>query len=610
MLRRSVQWRKITEVATRLHADPNAPYNKRYSVLRKMTLSNTFNAVTEENRYLNLQILLEQLSEHVGRRQYKMHSDLKAKCFDLLKQEQLDWFDLKQLRHDDLLDVVGDGLLRLSHAERAVLLTATSAKVCGVLKQSSSKHSEQLCMNKGKREHGWRCGRHGHTADVYFEGKLKANSVALQIHRRTAASVQRTREHRGVPVEVRSMPDFTVAGRLQHQPNPRIWSSPTNAAFDVSVIGIEFRVHPSDPRARPQIVDVANEWDQHAEVVKHVLWEMLEIYGVERERQPLEISPGELGEPDAVNQYTSAFNRRRRAPAAAAGQEAVHNDSTNSATIDPDDVVIEQRMADGNGKEHMWFLPPLPQKFSNGVPEILPYSPTFIVKSTFRAISRPITVDGDVTRELLQPVMDITCLAHPDACYWMSPEDEEKAMQHITAYARKIPFAIPFNLYLRVDLSKDLKGEEGELFAQRRERLREAKRKYFDTSKFIEFHANEEAQARDEHMEGEERNRESGGVGMGDNDSPDRRDGRGEHTPGTTTIDVSSDEDDASASSAVELENDAEWSEEAGTGADGRLERNRGNDGTHRRFADYNKGIHEPKDASARNDDVNPEGWE
>ncbi|KEG13401.1 hypothetical protein DQ04_01021020 [Trypanosoma grayi] len=397
-----------------------------------MVLSSSFDAVDESNRFVSLRLLLEKLSGCVGRRQYKMLCDL-TRHFDKLKDEGIDWHELKWLNREELLDLF-ENVLQLTHAERAVLLPALEAKMCGVLRRADTRHSTTLCINRGVSEHGWRCGLYGHTNDVYFEGKAKANPAALQLcHRSSIRSVERS----GVRVDVRMAPDFSVVGRFNHSLSPRVWSTPENPTFQVSTIGYEFRVHPDDPRVRPQIEAAAEEWELHAAVTQQVVWEMLEMYAVERSSQPLDLKPGEMGAPDCPSSYSSAFTVRIESP---------HNGNT----------VTEQRMMSPDGKEVPWFREPPQQQFADGIPLILPFAPSVIVRSSFRQVSR--ASPDDVSRQLLQPVVDVTCFIHPLVCFWWSEEDEERCLSHIVEYAKRIPFALPFNLYLRVDTSKDLRS--------------------------------------------------------------------------------------------------------------------------------------------------------
>jgi hypothetical protein len=403
------------------------------------------NEVTETNRFLTLKLLLERLSGHVGRRQYKMRSDL-TEYFELLRdQEKLDWHEIKFLNRREVLELCDR--LQMPFAARTVLLVAVESKICGVLTRSDAFHSESLCMRPGVAEHGWRCGKNGHSTDVYFEAKPKANPTALQLLRKSNVVEKKT--DRGVNVEVRRTPDFSILGRIEPDPHPRVWRAPKNPMFGITTIGFEFRVHPDDPRAGPQIVEAAEAWKTHAEVVKHVLWEMLEMYGVERRPQPLDIYPGELGEPDDPYAHTAAFMKRQRRSAADAPTEGGNGD------ISASDVTIEPRIKDAGGREQPWFLPPVPQGFRNGVPEILPFAPTVIVRGTMR----PVSLNADAAEQdlqILHPVLDVDVLVHPAACFWLSGDDDATCMGHVVEYAKKVPFAVPFNLYLRVDLAKEL----------------------------------------------------------------------------------------------------------------------------------------------------------
>ncbi|KAH9586476.1 hypothetical protein LSM04_004797 [Trypanosoma melophagium] len=451
---------KVTKVPTRRVVPADAlRYHPRYSVSRKMVLSSSFDAVDENNRFVSLKLILEKLSGHVGRRQYKMLCD-STRYYEKLKSEGIDWHELKWLSREELLDLF-NSVLKLSHAEKAVLLPALEAKICGVLRRSDTRHSTTLCLNRGVAEHGWRCGLYGHTNDVYFEGKAKANPAMLELyHRSSVRSVERS----GVRVEVRTAPDFSVVGRFNHSLSPRIWSTPENPTFQVSTIGYEFRVNPEDPRVVPQIEDAAEEWELHAAVTQQVVWEMLEMYAVERDPQSLELKSGEMGRPDHPSLYSSAFS--------------VRLDSTPDIS-DNGDIVTEQRMLSADGKEVPWFREPLPQRFKDGIPVILPFAPSLIIRSSFRQVTRS---SNDVTNQLLQPVVDVTCFVHPQACFWWSEEDEERCIGHIVEYAKRIPFALPFNLYLRVDTSKDLRSTPGKV--EMMDKRRKEKSHYFELREF------------------------------------------------------------------------------------------------------------------------------
>ncbi|GET89101.1 hypothetical protein, conserved [Leishmania tarentolae] len=434
-------------------------YHPRYGLPRQMTLSSSFNTVTDKNRFTSLDLLLQKLSGYVGRRQYKMMSDL-TQHLEKFKALGIDWHELKFLQRNELVELLS-GPLKLNHAERAALLIALDTKVCGVLCRDTTRHSTKLCMNPGLAEHGWRCGEDGHTNDVYFEGKEQANPAVLQLAHRSAARVA----HRdGIDVEVRHEPDFSIVGRSSAQLNPRIWNPPEHSTFVVTPIGFEFRVHPDDPRAAHQIEAAAAEWELHLEVVQQVISEVLELYAVEQGEQPLHLVPGELGEPDVPETYSSAFHARRSSP-------------LNSE----DGTITEHRMMSASGTEKPWFQAPLPQRFTRGVPDLLPFAPTIILHSTFRSIERDIS-SADVNRRLMQPVVDISCLVHPNACFWWNAEEEERSTRLILDYAKRMPFALPFNLYFRVDPAKVLRAKPAS--AEERDILRRAKLPLFDLRQF------------------------------------------------------------------------------------------------------------------------------
>ncbi|KAK7200445.1 hypothetical protein NESM_000098900 [Novymonas esmeraldas] len=454
---------KVSPVPVRQVAlTSSTPYHPRYAPPRQMTLSSSFDSVTERNRYTSLDILLQRLSGYVGRRQYKMASDL-TQHLSTFKALGIDWHELKFLQRAELAELFS-GPLPLNHAERAVLLTAVDAKVCGVLCRDSTRHSTRLCLSRGVAEHGWRCGRDGHTNDVYFEGKEHANPAVLQLAHRSTARVAR---RDGIDVEVRHAPDFAVVGRNAAELNPRIWSAPERSTFVVTPIGFEFRVHPEDPRAVHQIEEAAAEWELHRDVMQQVITEVLELYAVERGEQPLHLVPGEMGEPDVPEVYSSAFHAKR-SPSSQTGVAG---------------TVTEHRMMTAGGTERPWFQTPLPQRFTSGVPDLLPYAPTIIVHSAFRGIERDIG-SADVDRRLMQPVMDISCLVHPSACFWWSAAEEQRSTRLILDYAKRMPFALPFNLYFRVDLAKTLRASPAAV--DERSRLLLAKSEYFDLRRFTE----------------------------------------------------------------------------------------------------------------------------
>ncbi|KAF8284258.1 hypothetical protein TcBrA4_0055680 [Trypanosoma cruzi] len=193
---------------------------------------------------------------------------------------------------------------------------------------------------------------------------------------------------------------------------------------------------------------------------------MLEMYAVERNPQPLELKSGEMGAPDCPSLYSSAFT--------------VRHDSI-AGSSDEQGAVTEQRMISTDGHEVPWFKEPLTQKFEGGIPVILPFAPSIVVKSSFRQVTRAFPVD--VERQLLQPVVDVTCFVHPQACFWWSEEDEERCLNHIVEYAKRIPYALPFNLYLRVDTTKDFRDAPSRV-EEMEKRLAE-KSHYFNLRRFV-----------------------------------------------------------------------------------------------------------------------------
>lgn len=463
---------KVSPVPTRRVVPASSlVYNARYAVPRTMTLSKAFDTVNEKNRFLSLRLMLARFSGYVGRRQYKMHCDL-TRHAKALEELGVDWHELKYLQREELGDLLNNRL-RMSHAERAVLLTALDAKLCGVLRQGTARHSTELCVQRGKAEHGWRCGMHGHTNDVYFEGKQRANSAVLRLAHR---SFLRETSRDGVVVDVRSEPDFRIVGRREAEPSFRVWSAPESPSFRVATMGYEFRVHPSDPRAALQIEAAAAEWELHGHVVQQVIAEMLETYAVERPPQSLRMQPHAMGPADTPQSYSSAFTSR------VAGADSADGDDGVGAVSRSDEVVVEPRIVDTNGVERPWFQTPLEQQFSDdGVPRILPFAPSIVIKTAFRPVVRR-TVQDDITSQLMQPVLDVAMYVHPDACFWWNAENEERCVKHILDYAKRVPYALPFNLYFRVDSTKELKRRPE--MEEEQARLAESTAAWFDLRRF------------------------------------------------------------------------------------------------------------------------------
>jgi hypothetical protein len=463
-MRHTLRLARVSQVPVRdVVSTSELTYSPRYAPPRRMTLSSSFDSVNEKNRFLSLDILLQKLSGYVGRRQYKMGCDV-SRHLDRFKELGVDLHELKFLPREELIELLNTRM-EMTHAEKAVLLSALNVKVCGVLCRDKTRHSTLLCMNPGVSAFGWRCGQHGHTNDVYFEGKEQANPAVLQLAHRSATRVA-CRD--GIEVEVRHQPDFSIVGRNTADLHPRIWNAPVNVSFVVTPIGFEFRVHPDDPRALHQIEEAAAEWELHLAVMQQVITEVLELYAVEREPQPLRLVPGEMGEPDIPEVQSSAFHTKRSASSSTDGMKG-------------NGTVTEHRMMGSNGQERSWFQTPLPQRFVNGVPEMLPFAPSIIIHSSYRQIERDISA-VDVSRRLMQPVVDISCLVHPSACFWWNTEEEEKSTRLILDYAKRMPFALPFNLYFRVDPVKQLRGHPE--LVEERERLLSEKAAYFDMRHF------------------------------------------------------------------------------------------------------------------------------
>lgn len=516
MLRFSLPRRVASDVAIR-PVIPSLAYEKKYSIRKKTELSQKYNAVTDQNRFESLRLLLTRLSGYVGRRQYKMKSDLAAKYFEPLRVLGVDWHDLKLMPSAHLTELLDDRL-RMSPSDKVLVLTALAAPICGVVTRGEhGRDPGEMCMRHGVERHGWRCGVQGHRADVYFERKAPKSSDLTTLHRRSTV-VERTSEN-GVVSEVRPQPDFAVVGRLKHEPMPRVWSTPQAPLFDVLLMGYEFRVHPDDPRTAPQIEAAAAEWAMYADVVRSVVWEMLELYAVERTPQPLALQPGEMGEPDVPEDYAACFtSRRRQQQQPPAGM----TDDGGVGAIDASEVVIEQRMlsrpptarrgpsatataaaaaaaADTIGDRDVpadeeeargdqpWFLPPQPQVFAQGIPDALPFAPSLIVRSTFRGIAHDTAAAGSsLAQALVTPVCDIRCYVHPNAAFWWPPgsSDEATAMGHIVDWAKRLPYPLPFNLYFRVDAAKTLRADPA--FLATRAGLLASKHAFFDLARYRE----------------------------------------------------------------------------------------------------------------------------
>eukprot|EP00796_Vickermania_ingenoplastis_P003712 gene3712-2612_t len=467
-LQRSSPRFKISDIPSDTRA-LTLPYTPRYAPLRKMALSSSLDVVNDKNRFLSLEILLDRLSGYAGGRQYRLLPNF-SPTVNKLKSMGIDWHDLKTLDREELHGLLDD-TLQMNMTDKAVLLTALEKKVCGVVCQDVSRHSTNVCLRRGLVEHGWRCGSDGHANDVYFEGKGPSHAP-MQL-----AARHRSRTAAGVQTVVRDQPDFAVVGRNHSSVHPRIWRSPDNPQFLVDVIGYEFRVHPNDPRAATQIVDAAGAWELHAEVVQQVLWEMLEMYATERRPQPLQLEPGEMGVPDSTTSYSCAFNIPGPGADDAAASLIHQPDQDGRVDDGLRATAVEHKMRLPDGVEAPWFRAPLPQVFEHGVPQHLPFAPTVVVKSTFRAISRSVGAH-EVEQHLFQPVMDVSVHVNPKACFSWHAEEEATCVEQILQYAKRLPFALPFYLYFRVDASQSIQRDPE--LAKRKQKLLEEKHEYFD----------------------------------------------------------------------------------------------------------------------------------
>lgn len=433
-----------------------ASYTPRYAPLRKMNLSTSFDVVDDKNRFLPLELLFSYLSSHVGRKQYSIIPDLTIYLSEL-KRLGIDWHGIKSMDREDISALFKH--LDVTHAAKAILLTALESKTCGVLCQgtSNSRHSTTVCLREGISEHGWRCGLDGHLKDVYFEGKHPAfpspsSSLVVPKHSSAGKGWNTVEFTAGVKILVRDEPDFSIVGRFPETLNSRIWRAPDNPQFLIDVIGYEFRVHPNDPRVPVQIEGAASDWELHAQVTKQLLWEMLEMYGTEKDPQPLDLQGGEMGDPDCVSSYSNAFNTSM--PATSKDEDGdVDDNMDGNHTVDSRSYSVEHRMKTKEGKEKPWFSPPPPQHFRNGIPAILPFAPSVVLKCSFEKIPRNVSFD-EAERLLFQPVMNISVFVHPKACFFWNKNDEQRCIDQILHYAKRIPFALPFFLYFRVDSSR------------------------------------------------------------------------------------------------------------------------------------------------------------
>lgn len=442
---------KVTKIPINEAGSLVSLHTPRYSPLRKMNLSSSFDTLNDKNRFIPLEIIFKLLSGYAGKKQYRFIPDL-SKRIDDFKELDIDWHCLKAMNQYEVLDLFSS--LELSHTEKSILLTALQKKVCGVLCQSSTRHSNKICFRTGIQSHGWRCGVDGHFNDVYFEGKgsaLKFNDALV-----------RCKNDSGVSTVVKYEPDLSIIGRYHDIIHPRVWRTPENPIFSVEFIGYEFRVHPNDPRVRYQIEGAYSEWEMHAQITKQIIWEMLEMYATECDPQPLSLKSGEIGLPDSCCINSRAFST-----------EVVDSHSKTH--------LVEYKMNTKDGREIPWFMNPLPQKFENGIPLNLPYAPSIVVKSSFKQLPRSSTL-YEAEKNVYQPLMDISIFIHPKVCFFWTSEDEQKCIDQILNYAKRMPYALPFYLYFRVDSSHYMNSNP-EIVKKKAELLKK-KEKYFNLRYF------------------------------------------------------------------------------------------------------------------------------
>jgi hypothetical protein len=418
-------------------------YSKGYRMPHRRRLGVRYDRVNDVNRFFSLDILFRRLSGHVGRRQYKMRCDL-VPIAEKLQSQGVDWHDLKAMTRDEVAALFE--AMKVTPSERVIIMTALQACVCGVIVETERMSSESLCLRYGKKEFGWRCGKDGHSDNIYFENKEAAVPAVLARSRVTKF------EENGVAVQLRQLPNFVIEGRLSDVLQPRHWVAPKDTKFNVLTMGYDFKIHPSDPRAQPQITEAAELWEMHAEVVRLVLWELLEAHAVERDPQPLPLAVGDI-RPDEPTDYIPVV-------------------------LGDDDSPIDLRMKDAKGKQRPWFTPAPPRTFVDGIPAHLPFAPSFAVQSVFSFPS-----GGELTEASLRcPTLKLSCLTHPSSCYWLSVGAQSKVLDELLSYAKRVPYALPFTLYYRVDTARHLLNDAA--FLTRRDAQLKEKSWAFDLKNF------------------------------------------------------------------------------------------------------------------------------
>eukprot|EP00760_Papus_ankaliazontas_P035448 PhM_4_TR77/c0_g1_i1/m.42108 len=426
------------------HPDNLPNYDAKYKSRGRRRLSRKYDTLTDKNRFESLRLILDRLSGHYGRRQYKYRQDMKS-LVQRFEGMSLDWQDLKALAPEEFR-LISDSM-RLNAAERTILATALHSKACGVLTEGTTSASPQsLCFRHGVEGHRWRCGVNGHESETFFEHKVTPTAAPTLTKTQVVEN--------GIVVDTRPQPDFVIEGRLSEEIVPRTWSAPKDARFNVMTMGFDFRVHPEDPRARIQISDHAHLWERHSEVVRVMLWEMLETFATETgTAQPYDIRVGDFVQDTAITPHGTS----------------------------PEGKYIEYRMMDADGTVRPFFMAPKPQPFHRGVPTFMPFAPSVIVRSVYH-FPTPGTIDT-----VPHPRLQIQVLSHGQACFKWNKDNEDKAMQYLLEYARKVPYTLPFFLYFRVDPMSMIKHHPE--FVTQRQELYDKNCWAFDLRNFVENRA-------------------------------------------------------------------------------------------------------------------------
>ena len=525
MLIRSRYCLKLSAVTLRNNlSEEDLSYSHGYShAPLKYKLSQKYDTVNDKNRFISLKLLFDRISGYVGRRQYKLKVDLKPLRYTLEKQG-IDWFDLKEIASDQSksISVYNDTpeyavgyyenalfitplealftRLNVPPSHIVIIMTILEQRICGVITRVPfTGAAVSCCMAPGLEIHGWRCGKNGHLKNVYFEHKDSANDMLILEKRSRVYKFI----NNGVTQYIHNEPDFQLDGRAQIPLEPlRQWRQMTESKFDIITIGYDFRIHPNDPRVQPQIVDVANEWDIHAEAIRLTLLELLNQKAVVAPLQNLEIVPGEIDlyqRENTITDYKNQFTED-----APIHIEKFDNQREKYFIKRADGTIIP------------WFQPPESRVHNNNIPDNLPFCPTIIIKATIsytpnnsnlltecpqtvndtasllRLPGSPLntsqnlrdidsashTLSMDLSKKttyLNDPLLKMTCMIHSDCCAQLNQNQEEELIEHVLEIAKKVPFAVPFYLYYRIDpihavqsrldnnTSKDLVNENSEI---------------------------------------------------------------------------------------------------------------------------------------------------